>query len=86
VISIDGRSFDLHEIGAGLAQFIIVFANAAAPRAGRSGRAPTLVPAKAGMGRPSLIDLEADLAAGALTAVRVGGTAVLIGRGSLDLP
>jgi trans-2,3-dihydro-3-hydroxyanthranilate isomerase len=44
-------------------------------------------PAKAGMGRPSLIDLEADIAAGgALTAVRVGGTAVLIGRGSLDVP
>ena len=38
------------------------------------------------MGRPSLMDLEADLAAGALTAVRVGGTAVLIGRGSLDVP
>ena len=37
------------------------------------------------MGRPSLMDLEADLAAGALTAVRLGGTAVLIGRGSLDV-
>jgi trans-2,3-dihydro-3-hydroxyanthranilate isomerase len=39
------------------------------------------------MGRPSLLDLEADLAGdGALTAVRVGGTAVLIGRGSLEVP
>jgi trans-2,3-dihydro-3-hydroxyanthranilate isomerase len=38
------------------------------------------------MGRPSLMDLEADLAGGALTAVRLGGTAVLIGRGSLDVP
>jgi trans-2,3-dihydro-3-hydroxyanthranilate isomerase len=38
------------------------------------------------MGRPSLMDLEADLAGGVLTAVRVGGTAVLIGRGSLDVP
>jgi trans-2,3-dihydro-3-hydroxyanthranilate isomerase len=38
------------------------------------------------MGRPSLMELEADLAAGALTAVRLGGTAVLIGRGSLDVP
>jgi len=37
------------------------------------------------MGRPSLIELEADVAGGALTAVRVGGTAVLIGRGSLDV-
>jgi trans-2,3-dihydro-3-hydroxyanthranilate isomerase len=40
----------------------------------------------ADMGRPSRMDLEADLAAGALAAVRVGGAAVLIGRGSLDLP
>jgi trans-2,3-dihydro-3-hydroxyanthranilate isomerase len=39
------------------------------------------------MGRPSLLDLETDIAAGgALAAVRVGGTAVLIGRGSLDVP
>jgi trans-2,3-dihydro-3-hydroxyanthranilate isomerase len=38
------------------------------------------------MGRPSLMDLEADLAGGALAAVRLGGTAVLIGRGSLDVP
>ena len=38
------------------------------------------------MGRPSLIELEADIAAGALAAVRVGGTAVLMGRGSLDVP
>jgi predicted PhzF superfamily epimerase YddE/YHI9 len=38
------------------------------------------------MGRPSLIELEGDIAGGALTALRVGGAAVLIGRGSLDLP
>jgi trans-2,3-dihydro-3-hydroxyanthranilate isomerase len=38
------------------------------------------------MGRPSLIELEADIAGGTLAAVRVGGTAVLMGRGSLDLP
>ena len=37
------------------------------------------------MGRPSLIELEADMAAGALAAVRVGGSAVIIGRGELDL-
>ena len=37
------------------------------------------------MGRPSLIELEADVAGDALAAVRVGGAAVIIGRGSLDL-
>jgi trans-2,3-dihydro-3-hydroxyanthranilate isomerase len=38
------------------------------------------------MGRPSLIELEGDVAGGVLAAVRVGGTAVIMGRGSLDLP
>jgi trans-2,3-dihydro-3-hydroxyanthranilate isomerase len=35
------------------------------------------------MGRPSLIYLEADLVEGAVTAVRVGGTAVRMSEGSL---
>ena len=38
------------------------------------------------MGRPSLIELEADIAGGALAAVRVGGSAVIMGRGSLEVP
>ena len=38
------------------------------------------------MGRPSLIELEADVAGDALTVVRAGGAAVIMGRGSLDLP
>jgi trans-2,3-dihydro-3-hydroxyanthranilate isomerase len=37
------------------------------------------------MGRPSLIDLEADVSAQGLRAVRVGGESVLIGEGSLRL-
>lgn len=37
------------------------------------------------MGRPSLIELDADIAVGALAAVRVGGGAVIIGRGELEL-
>jgi trans-2,3-dihydro-3-hydroxyanthranilate isomerase len=37
------------------------------------------------MGRPSLIDLEAEVANSALCAVRVGGESVLIGEGTLDL-
>lgn len=37
------------------------------------------------MGRPSLILLEADVARGRIEAVRVGGSAVIIGRGSLSV-
>ena len=35
------------------------------------------------MGRPSILYLEADLADGAVTAVRVGGTAVRMSEGRL---
>jgi trans-2,3-dihydro-3-hydroxyanthranilate isomerase len=35
------------------------------------------------MGRPSILHLEADLAEGAVTAVRVGGTAVRMSEGKL---
>jgi trans-2,3-dihydro-3-hydroxyanthranilate isomerase len=38
------------------------------------------------MGRPSLIDIEADKTKGMITAVRVGGRAVMVGAGSLELP
>lgn len=38
------------------------------------------------MGRPSIIDIEADLADGKVTAVRVSGESVIIGRGELELP
>ncbi|HSH38523.1 MAG TPA: PhzF family phenazine biosynthesis protein, partial [Chthoniobacterales bacterium] len=37
------------------------------------------------MGRPSTIYLEADIAAGAITAIRVGGASVLVSEGSLTL-
>lgn len=36
------------------------------------------------IGRPGLIRLEADVAGGAVTAVRVGGEAVLVARGRLE--
>ena len=36
------------------------------------------------MGRPSLIELEADVSAGRITAVRVGGSSVLISEGWLN--
>ena len=38
------------------------------------------------MGRPSLIDVEADLEDGALVAVRVGGASVLVSEGMMDIP
>jgi trans-2,3-dihydro-3-hydroxyanthranilate isomerase len=38
------------------------------------------------MGRPSIIDLEIDRVNHRIAAVRVGGSAVLMGRGSIDLP
>lgn len=37
------------------------------------------------MGRPSLIDLEIEVADGALTAVRIGGSAVRIAEGTIDV-
>lgn len=37
------------------------------------------------MGRPSLINLEADVESGRAKAVRVGGTAVVVGHGSLRI-
>jgi trans-2,3-dihydro-3-hydroxyanthranilate isomerase len=38
------------------------------------------------MGRPSLLELSADLRDGAVTAVRVGGSAVLVSEGTLRVP
>jgi trans-2,3-dihydro-3-hydroxyanthranilate isomerase len=36
------------------------------------------------MGRPSLIELEADVAGGRITAVRVGGSSVLMSEGWIE--
>jgi trans-2,3-dihydro-3-hydroxyanthranilate isomerase len=38
------------------------------------------------MGRPSTLYLEADTSAGAVTAIRVGGSAVLVGEGWMEIP
>lgn len=38
------------------------------------------------MGRPSLLEVDADKQAGEITAVRVGGTTVPVGRGEMDIP
>jgi trans-2,3-dihydro-3-hydroxyanthranilate isomerase len=37
------------------------------------------------MGRPSIIEVEADKRGGAITGVRVGGSAVLVSEGSIDI-
>lgn len=37
------------------------------------------------MGRPSIIEVEADVTGGALTAVRVGGTSVLVCDGTMEI-
>jgi len=38
------------------------------------------------MGRPSRINVEADKSGGAVTAIRVGGSSVMIGEGELNIP
>lgn len=38
------------------------------------------------LGRPSLLKLEADKAGGQITAVRVGGAAVMVSEGSMEVP
>lgn len=38
------------------------------------------------MGRPSLLDIEADKRTGSITAVRVGGEAVLVSEGTMEIP
>ena len=38
------------------------------------------------MGRPSLVEMELDKKAGAITAVRVGGASVLVSEGEMEIP
>lgn len=38
------------------------------------------------IGRPSILNVEADLAGGAITAVRVGGSSVLVSEGEMEIP
>jgi trans-2,3-dihydro-3-hydroxyanthranilate isomerase len=57
-------------------------------RAGRDGTHVWRIEQGVEMGRPSLIQAEADVKGGAVSAVRVGGRAVAVARGTLtlDLP
>ena len=38
------------------------------------------------MGRPSLLEIEAEIKDGAITAVRVGGSAIMVCEGSIEIP
>ena len=38
------------------------------------------------MGRPSILEVEADKQAGRITAIRVGGAAVLVSEGAMEIP
>jgi trans-2,3-dihydro-3-hydroxyanthranilate isomerase len=38
------------------------------------------------MGRPSIIEVEVDKAAGSITAVRVGGASVMMAEGTILVP
>ena len=63
---------------------VAAFAGYLAPRAGKSdGTLRWTIEQGFEMGRPSLLYLEADMVKGALTAVRVGGTAVRMSEGEL---
>lgn len=58
-----------------------------APFAGKSdGTARWRVHQGVEMGRPSLLELAADLTGGAVSAIRVGGSAVPVSEGSIEVP
>jgi trans-2,3-dihydro-3-hydroxyanthranilate isomerase len=74
--------------GSAAAALAGVLAAADGPREGGPGGSRTLswrIEQGFEMGRPSLIDLEADVDGNGVCAVRVGGRSVLIGEGSLKL-
>ena len=62
------------------------------PRTGRDGREVRdgtlrwIVEQGVEMGRPSVIELEADVVGRRITAVRVGGASVMMGEGTLTVP
>jgi trans-2,3-dihydro-3-hydroxyanthranilate isomerase len=56
-----------------------------AKRETRSGALAWRVEQGFEMGRPSILDVEADLANGAPTAVRVGGSTVIVCEGSMEI-
>ena len=57
-----------------------------ASRAGTDGTHHWRVEQGFEMGRPSILEIEADVAGGAVTAARVGGHSVIVGEGTLRIP
>jgi trans-2,3-dihydro-3-hydroxyanthranilate isomerase len=55
-------------------------------RAARDGTLRWVVEQGFEMGRPSIIEVEADREGGAITAVRVGGASVMVGEGRIEVP
>lgn len=55
-------------------------------RTGRVGTLRWAVEQGVEMGRPSLIEVEADVEGGEVTEVRVGGASVLVGEGAMEAP
>jgi trans-2,3-dihydro-3-hydroxyanthranilate isomerase len=52
----------------------------------RDGTRRWLVEQGFDMGRPSILEIEVDKQDGAITAVRVGGSAVLVSQGEMEMP
>lgn len=69
--------------GAAAAAFAGYLASRAAAR---DGTCRWVVAQGLEMGRPSRIEIEADKAAGQVTAVRVGGATVLVSEGEMEVP
>ncbi len=55
-------------------------------RTNRTGTLRWLVEQGVEMGRPSLIEVEADAEGGEVTGVRVGGASVVVGEGAMEAP
>ena len=55
------------------------------PRAAGEGTAKWVIEQGFEMGRPSIIEVETDKKGGAITAVRVGGTSVMMGEGTIRI-
>lgn len=57
-----------------------------ASRAGTDGTHHWRVEQGFEMGRPSILEIEADVSGGAVTTSRVGGHSLLVGEGTLRIP
>ena len=75
------RSLRAGSANAALAGYLV----ARHPARGRGGTLRWVVEQGFEMGRPSILEVEADVAGGAVTAVRVGGASVLVCDGTMEI-